>query len=400
MALTTRAAKRLAALEADDLLRQPPAISQRHGVAYRLAGVPVVGFCSNDYLGLAGEPTASAGHATGAGASRLIAGDLSEHRDVEARLALVCRSEDAVLFPSGFQLNVGVIAALVDPSDRVHSDRLNHASIIDGLRLARARLTVLDHRATPASTTAGRDTLDWWFTESVFSMDGDRLDKHALATYQREGGTVYVDEAHAFGLFPGGAGLLHDHALQPDVLVGTLSKAYGCAGAFVAASSDVCRLIRNRARSFVFSTGVAPTVVADIAARIEFLTGEGGDARRTSLWRNVRRLDAALRGIRPDDSDAPSPIIPILVGDNRTALRIAARLLNEGIHVQAIRPPTVPQGTARLRLTVSASHSLAQIDRLATLLHTVLAEEGLPLQTMGQHARPSPTPTPTSAPQW
>ncbi|MEM6990602.1 MAG: aminotransferase class I/II-fold pyridoxal phosphate-dependent enzyme [Myxococcota bacterium] len=388
MSLTTRAARRLAALRAEHLLRVPPQLHSRRGVEYTLGERRVVGFCSNDYLGLATEKSGASPQPTGAGASRLIAGDLPHHRDVEAKLAALCGAQDAVVFPSGFQLNVGVIPCLVERGDVVHSDRLNHASIIDGLRLARATPNILPHGRAP-DDDPDPSRLHWWMTESIFSMDGDRLDARALGAYQARGGTLYVDEAHAFGLFPGGVGLLHDHDLVPDVLVGTLSKAYGCAGAFVAASSDVCHWIRNRARSFVFSTGTAPSVLADIAARIELLAGEEGQRLRATLWRNARHLAAALRGNDPGASDPPSPIFPIVVGDNAAAMRVAADLLAHGIHVQAIRPPTVPVGTARLRLTVTAAHTPEQIEELAERVKLALADEGLPLKIERGAAAPS-----------
>lgn len=395
MSLDARAAARLAALSQAGLLRRPPPVSRRNGVAYRLGDTDVVGFCSNDYLGLSAEPIAMTQAFAGSGASRLIAGDLPDHRRVEARLASLCGAADAVLFPSGFQLNVGVIPCLVEPTDRVHSDRLNHASIIDGLRLAKARPEILAHGSAPA-LPAPHDGLQWWFTESIFSMDGDRVDRRALSEHQRRGGTTYVDEAHAFGLFPGGAGLLHDHAPRPDVLVGTLSKAYGCAGAFVAASLDVCRLIRNRARSFVFTTGTAPVVAATIDHRLDVVTGERGDELRAALWSNARAFEAAVLGHDPSASDPPSPIFPILVGDNRHAVEIAEQLVGEGFHVQAIRPPTVPDGTARLRVTITAAHTLEQIDALAETLRRVFAEHDLPVLLERGHIPPDRSPRATA----
>ena len=395
MSLDARAAARLAELSQAGLLRRPPPISERRGVEYRLGEAHVVGFCSNDYLGLSTDRIPVGDAFAGSGASRLISGDLPPHRRVEARLATLCGTDDAVLFPSGFQLNVGVIPCLVEASDRVHSDRLNHASIIDGLRLARARPEILAHGDAPPAS-APRDGLQWWFTESIFSMDGDRVDRRALAQHQRSGGTTYVDEAHAFGLFPGGAGLLHDHRPAPDVLVGTLSKAYGCAGAFVAASTSVCRLIRNRARSFVFTTGTAPVLAAAIDHRIDVITGERGDQLRAALWTNARAFEAAVGGHDPSASDPPSPIFPILVGDNRRAVEIASHLVAEGFHVQAIRPPTVPEGTARLRVTVTAAHTLEQVEALADTLRRVFARHELRVVLERGHIPRPPSPRATA----
>jgi len=395
MSLDTRAATRLAELDQAGLLRRPPPVSGRAGVEYQLGETHVVGFCSNDYLGLSAEPIEMTQAFAGSGASRLIAGDLPDHRRVEARLAELCGTADAVLFPSGFQLNVGVIPCLVEANDRVHSDRLNHASIIDGLKLAKARPEILPHATAPKSAPH-RDGLQWWFTESIFSMDGDRLDRRALSEHLHSGGTAYVDDAHAFGLFPGGAGLLHDQTPRPDVLVGTMSKAYGCAGAFVASSLDVCQLIRNRARSFVFTTGTAPVVAATIDHRIDIVTGERGDALRAALWTNARAFEAAVRGHNPSACDPPSPIFPILVGDNQRAVQIADVLVRAGFHVQAIRPPTVPDGTARLRVTITARHTLEQIEALADNLRRVFAEHELPVLLERGHIPPIPPPRATA----
>ena len=379
MDATQRARLRLAELEARGLLRRAPAVARRRGVRYELDGREVVGLCSNDYLGLAALPGLLAGDepSAGAGASRLICGDLPDHRALEARLAALVGADDAVLFPSGFQLNVGVLPCLLEADDVVDSDALNHASLIDGMRLAAARPTILAHGDAPTPRPTRPHAVHWWITESIFSMDGDRLDPAAARRHLERGAAMYVDEAHAIGLFREGRGWLGHHGLAATVLVGTLSKAFGCAGAFLAASAPLCALIRNRARSFVFSTGASPVLVASLARAIERVTGDEGDRRRERLWSNVRRLAGAL-GL-PED-DPPSPIFPVLVGDNERALGLAARLLERGWHVQAIRPPTVPAGTARLRLTVSAAHEAAELDAFAEDLRKVLAEAELPLR--------------------
>lgn len=377
---TRRARERLASLDAAGLLRRAPAVDHRRGVRYELDGRPVIGLCSNDYLGLAAslqhlEPPSDA--PSGAGASRLISGDLPCHRTIEARLATLVDAEDAVLFPSGFQLNVGVLPTLIEAGDRVDSDALNHASLIDGMRLSPVRPTVLPHGDPPPPRLAASDAVHWWITESIFSMDGDTLDIDAARMHLHRGGSMFVDEAHAIGLFEGGRGWLGHHGLVPTVLVGTASKAFGCAGAFVAASRPLCDLIRNRARSFVFSTGTSPVVVDRVARALDILTGPRGDALRERLWTNVRHL---ARALSLPETEPPSPIVPIIIGDNTTATTIAARLLDRGWHVQAIRPPTVPPGTARLRLTVSAAHEPDHLDHFARDLRAVLATEGLPLR--------------------
>jgi 8-amino-7-oxononanoate synthase len=402
MDATLRARQRLARLEAAGLLRRAPAVGRRSGVCYELDGSPVVGLCSNDYLGLAVEPSlADTGtSATGAGASRLICGDLPEHRELEARLAAWVGAEDAVVFPSGFQLNVGVLPALLEPADLVDSDALNHASLIDGMRLASVRATVLAHANPPTPRPGPADAVHWWVTESIFSMDGDRLEPDAARRHLARGAALYVDEAHALGLFREGLGWLGHHDVRPTVLVGTLSKAFGCAGAFLAASGPLCALVRNRARSFVFSTGTSPQLVATIARALAWVRGPEGDQRREQLWSNVRHL---ARVLELPEADPPSPIFPVLIGDNDRAVHVARELLELGWHVQAIRPPTVPTGTARLRLTVSAAHAPAQLDAFNEDLRRVLARAELPLRvergvtslapetsshTVPSHARP------------
>jgi len=399
MSLEDRLRQRLAELAERGLQRRAPSITDRDGIRYRVDGRPVVGLCSNDYLGFADEPrlrNADANAPTGAGGSRLICGDLPAHRAIERTVAELVGAADAVLFPSGFQLNVGVLPALVDDADAVHSDALNHASLIDGLRLSRARIHILDHltpprdRATespdpattgaPPRTAAGNTKTPltptavashsphWWITESIFSMDGDRLDARALARHHASGGVSYVDEAHAFGLFAGGRGLLASQGIAATALVCTLSKALGSAGAFVAASTTVCEWIRTRARSYVFSTGMSPALVARIAAAIDLARGPVGDDRRARLWDAAAHLAERL-ALAADEP--ASPIVPILVGSNEKAVALSQALLERGWHVQAIRPPTVPDGTARLRITVSAGHDRATLDAFVDDLYAL-----------------------------
>ncbi len=335
----------------------------------------MIGFCSNDYLGLSSSLSASdlpLDTYTGATASRLICGDSDEHRALERALATLVGCEDSVLFSSGYAANVGALPALIEAGDRVFSDALNHASIIDGLRLARARPTIIPHRAAPEhmSLAAGPSgPATWWITESVYSMDGDVADPAALNRHLARGGFVYLDEAHSLGLFAGGAGFARERGLAPSVVVGTLGKAFACAGAFVAGSRAVTQLLRSAARSFVFSTGVSPLLIAAIKIALERVVGSDGDRRRERLWANISRLAEHLEF----SGSAPSPIFPIHVGDNELAVRVSRELLELGWHVQAIRPPTVPEGTARLRVTVCAEHDADHIDRFARDLRRTFA---------------------------
>jgi 8-amino-7-oxononanoate synthase len=391
-----------------NLARRCPQVSERDGICYRVDGRSVVSFCSNDYLGLAREQPAIAPVASGAAASRLVCGDLADHRAIEREFASFLGFEDAVLFPSGFQANVGVPAAVLGENDLAFSDALNHASLIDGLRLARAERRIVPHLERPPvepreefgpseprsggersgregpseprsggerSGREGPSSLRWWFVESVFSMDGDGPALAELDTHLVEGGCLYLDEAHGLGLYAGGRGRAGQLGHRPTIVVAPLGKAFGCAGAFVCASKVACEWIRGHARAFVFTTGVSPVLVPRIRHALEQIAGPEGERRRELLWRNVERLRAGLGFGRSTRLQAP--ILPIIVGDNALALELSAALLERGWHVQAIRPPTVPEHAARLRVTVSAAHELAHIDAFARDLAALLAAHGI-----------------------
>lgn len=362
--LDQRIQAQLDALRQAGLARVPPRIDHREGVRYRIDGRPVIGFCSNDYLGLANHPSFSALSLadSGATASRLICGDHPIHRRVEARLAELAGTDDAVLFPSGFQLNTGVLPALIGTDDQVFSDTLNHASLIDGLRLSRARPTILPHLAAPPTSNS------WWVTEALFSMDGDYADPHAMQAHLAHGGDLYLDEAHSFAIFKNCTGLAGHHGLRPSLLVGTLGKSLGCAGAFAAASKTVCTWLRARARSFVYSTGISPTLAAQILHALDLATSAEGDTRRDRLWHNIHLFHHHL----PHLPEPTSPIISIPIGPNEAAVAMSNALLERGWHVQAIRPPTVPVGTARLRITLSASHTPTDISSFTSDLRALL----------------------------
>lgn len=333
--------------------------------------------CSNDYLGYARAPVSRAtleactASAAGAGASRLIFGTRAEHLQLERELADWVRLPAALLFSSGYAANVGLLQALVARGDTVVSDALNHASIIDGCRLARAKAVVVPHRDLDACARAleGSPGRRWVLTESVFSMEGDRADLPALrALCDAHGAALIVDEAHALGVFgPEGGGLCRASSVRPDALVGTLGKALGAQGAFVAGSAPLRQLLWNRARSLVFSTASSPVLaVLALHAVRRARVDEGG---RTRLHRLGALLVDRLRsaGLAVGEG-ATGPIVPLLVGDNAQAVALAEALRAGGFLVQAIRPPTVPRGTARLRLTVSAAHSEDQIERLSECL--------------------------------
>ncbi len=369
-----------------------PAIRERCGTGYLLDNRRVVGFCSNDYLGFAGENLGDPGPSAsppGSGASRLICGDLPQLRALEAELADHVGCEAVLLFPSGFQVNTSVPAALIEAHDRVSSDRLNHASLIDGLRLSSVKVEILEHLKPPVpSSLLSRDAqgrgqeqkrenaaVDWWFSESIFSMEGDMIDLDAARAHNERGGALYLDEAHSFGIFGSGSTLARQHRLRPDVVVGTLGKALGCAGAFVATSSLIARWLRGRARSFVFSTGFSPLLAERIRSHLAALRGELGEQRRARLSDNTRLLEDLLGFDRRTER---SPIFPLMIGDNQSAVAIAQALLHRGWHIQAIRPPTVPADSARLRLTVSALHTPAEIRAMVADLRDIFADFGIP----------------------
>ena len=321
-------------------------------------GRPVVSFASNDYLGLTTHPAAvAAAHAaldrwgTGAGSARLIVGSRPAHTQLERDLAAWKRTDAAVLFPTGFAANLGVLSTLAGPGTLVLSDELNHASIIDGCRLARTEVQVYrhadaEHVAKLLAAHGGRAVVA---TDTVFSMDGDLapLDDLRAVCAERDA-LLVVDEAHAvLGPDP-------DFEALDVVRVGTLSKTLGALGGFAAASQPLTDLLVNRARSYIFTTASTPADIAAATASLAVLRSAEGDLL-------CARLRAVIDRIRPGH---PSPIVPIVIGDEDAAVEASARLFERGLLVPAIRPPTVPPGTSRLRLAVSAAHTDEQVDAL------------------------------------
>ena len=328
-------------------------------------GRAVVQFASNDYLGLTQHPkVVAAAHdaldrwGAGAGAARLIVGSRPVHSELERALAAWKRAESAVLFPTGFATNLGVLTTFAGPDVLVCSDALNHASIIDGTRLAKADVAVYPHRDLDAlrhllsTRTDGRRALV--VTDTVFSMDGDVADVDAtLDLCTRHGALLVVDEAHAV--------LGPDPDIAPDapvLRVGTLSKTLGALGGFVAGPRRFTDLVVNRARSYIFTTASSPADAAAGLAAVEIVQGQEGDDLRTRLRANVDQLREGH----------PSPIVPVPCGEESRALDLAAALLDRGLLVPAIRPPTVPAGTARLRVALSAAHTLDQVRALRAAL--------------------------------
>ncbi len=305
---------------------------------------------------------------TGAGASRLVAGEHLAHGEAEREIAAWLRCPASLLFSSGYAANLGAIAALAHRDDVIVSDALNHASIIDGSRLSGARVVVVPHRdiaaVERALVEASRARARWVVTESYFSMDGDIPDLRSLRTLcDAHDAALYVDEAHAVGVFgPEGRGLCAEVGVVPDVLVGTFGKALGLQGAFVAGSEILRSYLWNRARSFVFSTGISPALSSRIRANVRRVIAD--DPARQRVHRVASRLREALRSAGVTvPSDARGPVLPWLVGAPSAALALSTQLREHGILVQAIRPPTVPPNTARLRITATASLTELDVER-------------------------------------
>lgn len=370
----------LAALEAAQLRRVRRVVDGRQGTRIVVDGVEVTSFASNDYLGLAGDrriADAAAGalaeHGVGSGASRLIVGNHRAHAELERTLAEWMRRDGVTLFNTGYAANVGVLTTLLRVGDVVFSDELNHASIIDGCRLARAQVHVFPHRDIAALEQAlrqhsgGRRVV---VSESVFSMDGDVADVVALGELCRKHDAVLVlDEAHALGVLgPEGRGVAAYHNVVPDVLVGTFGKALGTFGAFATSSAAVAELFWNRARPLVFSTGLPPAVSVATRMAIEIACGREGDDRRHRLGESIRRLEneSERAGLR-------SAIVPVIFGDELQTLSIAEHMFEAKLLVAAVRPPTVPRGTSRLRISLSANHSKDEVGQLREMLHRVRA---------------------------
>lgn len=342
--------------------------------------------CANDYLGYAREPfdgRSAVGHAvaSGAGGSRLVNGEHPAHAALERTLADWVGLEDALLFSSGYAANVGTLAALAGREDVIVSDSLNHASIIDGCRLSRAALKVIPHCDLGAVEQALRESQSsrrrFVVTEGYFSMDADVPDLVGLRRVcDRYDAALVVDEAHSLGIFGReGRGACHHAGIVPDVLVGTLGKSIGLQGAFVAGPRALKAWLWNRARTFVFSTGVSPWLSTLTEARVhQVIADDAGRQRLAAIVSHVRtELAKAGAPLLPSQG----PILPWLVGEPRLAVAFRERLLGQGLFVQAIRPPTVPVGTSRLRITLHAQLSDAEVAfTLAGLLELLRPPRG------------------------
>jgi 8-amino-7-oxononanoate synthase len=394
MTLLDRYAEDLHALDRAQLRRIRRSVEEVRGTHLTVQGRRMLAFCSNDYLGLAQHPAlidaaqrGAAAWGIGATASPLVCGHTMSHERLEQRIAAFLGVPRALYFYAGFAANVGLVPALAGRGDALFCDSLNHACLIDGARLSRATIHVCPHGDVAAfdealaRSTAARKIIA---TDAVFSMDGDIAPlPDLLRLAEVHDALLLIDDAHGFGVLgPGGRGTAAHFGLRsPRLLVmGTLSKAAGAAGAFVAGDPTLVETVMQRARSYIFATGAPPMVTEALHAAIDVI--EADEWRRERLRAHAQRLRRALAGpaigrLLPSDT----PIQPIVIGDNGAALASMAALWQRGLWVPAIRPPTVPAGTARLRVTLSAAHDDDDVGRLIDALAT---------------CAPSPSPSPAS----
>ncbi|PAU58997.1 8-amino-7-oxononanoate synthase [Pseudomonas sp. PIC25] len=371
---------RLAERRAAHLYRQRPLLDSPQGPEVVVDGQPLLAFCSNDYLGLANHPEVIRALQRGAeqwgvggGASHLVIGHSGPHHALEEALAEFTGRPRALLFSTGYMANLAAVTALVGQGDTVLEDRLNHASLLDAGLLSGARFSRYLHNdaASLASRLEKATGSTLVVTDGVFSMDGDLADLPDLcAAAKARGAWVMVDDAHGFGpLGANGGGIVEQFGLGLDdvqVLVGTLGKAFGTAGAFVAGSEELIETLIQFARPYIYTTSQPPAVACATLKSLELLRSEGW--RREHLARLIARFREGAEAIGLTLMDSPTPIQPILIGDSERAMKLSALLKGRGILVGAIRPPTVPAGSARLRVTLSAAHSEAQLERLLEAL--------------------------------
>lgn len=357
----------------------------------RFDGREVINLASNNYLGLANHPKlveaaveAARKYGAGSGAVRTISGTMSIHMELERRIAAFKKVEACVVFQSGFAANAGTVSAILSPEDHIISDELNHASIIDGCRLSRAKIHVFPHKDTARAqailseleSQPGRKLL---ITDGVFSMDGDIGPLPALVeAAERHGAIMMIDDAHSSGVLGrNGRGTVDHFGLhgRVDIQVGTLSKAIGVLGGYVCGSRDLIEFLYHRARPFLFSTSHPPSVAASCIAAFDILEQEPERIER--LWENTRYFKAAVRDAGFSTGQSETPITPIMAGEAATAHQFSRELFEEGVYSTGIGFPTVPKGKARIRAMVSAAHTRDMLDRAVEILTRVGKRMGL-----------------------
>lgn len=383
--------KELEALREQGMLRTLKTVAGPQGPRVVVDGREVLLLCSNNYLGLAGHPAlieascaATSRFGVGSGASRLVSGTMELHEQLEARIADFKGTEGALVFNSGYAANTGILQGLAGPGDLIFSDALNHASIIDGCRLSGARVVVYPHRDMTAleellRAEASRRHGRWLIvSDGVFSMDGDLAPLPELvALKERYEALLMVDDAHGGGVL-GASGRGSGERLgcleRIDLHMGTLGKAFGCFGAYLAARREVIDTLINRSRSFIFSTSLPPGVLGAALAAFDLVDSAEGAARRACLENNRQIFIEGLRRGGLDLGESVTQIVPIVTGEPQPTMEAARRLLDAGIFLQGIRPPTVPLGQCRLRATLMADHRPAEVAAAAEMIVRILAE--------------------------
>lgn len=370
-----RVSQELEGLRSQGLYRVRRTLEGPQGVNVEVDGRPLINFSSNDYLGLASSPALREAmvegvqrYGVGSGASHLICGHATPHHALEEALAHFLRRDAVLLFSTGYMANLGIVSSLCSRHDTVYQDRLNHASLIDGARLSGARLVRYAHGTSPVIE---RDRHGLVVTDGVFSMDGDLANLPLLTKSSREGEALLViDDAHGLGVIgPRGRGILEHWGMSQEdcpLLVGTLGKAFGTFGAFVAGPRDLLDFLVQKSRTYIYTTALPPALAHATLRSLSLIQTE--DWRRVYLKRLIHRFRAAASGLGFHLLDSESPIQPIVIGDNGVALAASQQLLERGFLVIPVRPPTVPKGTARLRVTLTAGHTERQVDQLLDAL--------------------------------
>jgi glycine C-acetyltransferase/8-amino-7-oxononanoate synthase len=366
------------------LYRELKVVGSAQDTHIEIEGKTFLSFCSNNYLGLANNPSvikavkdAVEEYGWGAGASRLVSGNMSLHESLEDEISRFKGKEAALVFPTGYMANLGAISSLVSNGDLVICDKLNHASIIDGCRLSGADFRVYAHcdmvkleNVLRKSTKYNRKLI---VTDSVFSMDGDLAPLPDIVRIAgKHKAMVMVDEAHGTGVFgKNGRGVIEHFNLNKEVYIvmGTLSKAIGSLGGYVCGDIDLINYLRNKARSFMYTTALPPAVCAASIAGIKLIQND--PSLRESLWRNVRFIKEKLKSLNFSIISSESPIIPILIGDSQKAVDMSNFLYKKGLLIPAIRPPTVPANSSRLRMTIMSTHTKEDLERLLEALSEV-----------------------------
>ncbi|MBI4698999.1 MAG: 8-amino-7-oxononanoate synthase [Nitrospirae bacterium] len=368
-------------LKTKNLLRKLTCIDASKGSGILISGKEYIDFSSNDYLDLSRHPEiiktafkALKEYGFGSGASRLLSGTYLPHIKLEERIAKFKKTGAALIFNTGYAANSGIIPAVTGADAIIFSDALNHASIVDGIRLSKAKVRIYRHRdADHLETLLKKSRTDksvkrrLIVTDTVFSMDGDIAPLNDIVSLSRKyGATLMIDDAHATGVIGrNGKGGLEHFGIKDEgvVQMGTFSKAFGCFGAYVAGSADLINLLTNKARSFMYSTSLPPAFASAAAKAIDIVEFKSEHIRKR-LWKNRQRLYQGLRSLGYDTLASETPVIPVLVGDTKSALAISKYLFKEKIFAPAIRPPTVPEGKSRMRFSVTSAHTDEDIDRV------------------------------------